>query len=170
MCSSGGDKGIYFNMAGYITAIRTEGAIYASCSTPNCQKKVQEMDGSYRCEKCGSTMKECKYRYMVPMEISDLTGSTYTTLFDDKAVPFFGKTADEMNALHQNSPDDYAKVLKDKVYTTPMNLRCRGRMETYNDQTRAKFTVFEIRPLDFSQYSQALDSAIEFLEQLSEAS
>uniref|UniRef100_A0AC34QQW4 Replication protein A subunit n=1 Tax=Panagrolaimus sp. JU765 TaxID=591449 RepID=A0AC34QQW4_9BILA len=173
MYSDSGEKGAYFNLVGYITNIHPETALYPSCT--KCQKKVQENDGIYHCEKCGTTSKECKYRYLLAVEFTDDTGSTYLTFFDDKATQLFGKTADEMNELRQKSPNDYDMILKSKVFLLMnlrkvfllMNIRCRGRMETYQDQTRVKITVYDIRPLNYAQYTQALEAAVKFMENLS---
>ena len=97
------ERGIYFNSVAMITAIRQENAVYQACPTPGCQKKVQEADGQYRCEKCYKNFPDFKYRFMVSVEISDCVSTGWITLFDDRAEPFFGKSAQEMGDLKNNS-------------------------------------------------------------------
>lgn len=94
------DRGIYFSNVGFIASFRSENAIYKACSSPNCSKKVQDQgDGFYRCDKCNTSSKSFIYRYMVSMEVADPCGSTWVTLFDDKASAFLGKTATELGEL-----------------------------------------------------------------------
>ena len=55
------EKPDYFTVTGAITHIRQENCMYPAC--PTCSKKVVEMGGSWRCEKCDTSYPEPKYRY-----------------------------------------------------------------------------------------------------------
>jgi hypothetical protein len=44
---------------------------------------------------------------MVNLEIADLSGLTWTTLFDEAAISLFGKKADELMELQQNNVNFY---------------------------------------------------------------
>jgi replication factor A1 len=160
----GTDRRIYFSNIGVITQIRQENVIYMACPKPDCSKKVTPNDGGqYRCEKCYRSYDNYTWRYMVSMEVTDATSNAWITLFDDKAQPFFGKPAAEMGELQKNDPDAFKAVLNSKLFTIH-NFRCRARNETYNDVSRAKMLVFDIRQPNFVQYGDALDATIKQLE------
>uniref|UniRef100_A0A7E4VE63 Replication protein A subunit n=1 Tax=Panagrellus redivivus TaxID=6233 RepID=A0A7E4VE63_PANRE len=159
------DRGVYFNSICMIMSIRTENAVYAACPTDNCNKKVTGVDGGYRCEKCCKTTADCKYRYMVNLELSDGVSHAWATMFDDKAVALFGKSADEVAALKDANPEEYKRILTSPVFTT-VNARLRGRTDVYNDVARVRFNLFEIKPVNHEAYSKCLDETIERLEAL----
>lgn len=155
--------GIYVNIFGMITYIRNDSAIYTSCSNDNCNKKVTQVDGNYRCDKCCTVSDTCNYRYMVSLEVSDVSGSMYVTLFDDKAVGLFGKTAKEMNDLMQENKDEYTAVFQSFMFKR-YQLRCRAKREVYNDVVRPRLTVFDIKPVTFDKLGEMLDTSIAKLE------
>jgi replication factor A1 len=158
------EKGIYFNNIGVVTQIRSDNALYMSCANGDCSKKVTQNGSIYQCAANHSST-EYKYRYMVSMEISDICSTTWITLFNDKAEPFFGKTAMEMGELQQSNAEGFKAILNSKVFAMH-NFRCRGKNDTYNDVSRIKHNVFEIRQPNFEQYGIALDAAIKKLEAL----
>jgi hypothetical protein len=59
--------------------------IYDGC--PNCKKGVQPEDTS--CSGCNKNFDKPTSRYIVPIEISDYTGSIWTTAYDEFAVKMF---------------------------------------------------------------------------------
>ena len=158
-------RGVYFDLVGIINNIRMEGAVYPACPTEGCVKKVTEVDSAFRCEKCAQSFPECKYRYTVSMEVGDCTANVWLTLFDEQAVKLFGKTAAEMNTLMRDDREIYNTTFQSKVFTRHQ-FRCRARMDTYNDVTRPRIQVFDVKPLKLDQFSAALDTQIEKLEKL----
>jgi len=60
-----GDKPDYFSLHGTVVYVREENVYYTSCPGQNCQKKVLEQHGSWRCEKCGKSYGTCEYRYVI---------------------------------------------------------------------------------------------------------
>uniref|UniRef100_A0A914Y0Z5 Replication protein A subunit n=1 Tax=Panagrolaimus superbus TaxID=310955 RepID=A0A914Y0Z5_9BILA len=90
-------RGIYFNNVGIVSQLRPDNVLYMSCDNKDCSKKVTEGNGLYGCGN-GHSLSKFKYRYMVSMEISDMCGTAWVTLFD-KAEAFFGKPAQEMGEL-----------------------------------------------------------------------
>ncbi|KAE9556693.1 hypothetical protein FO519_000099 [Halicephalobus sp. NKZ332] len=158
-------RGVYFDMVGVINNVRMEGAIYPACPNEGCIKKVTEVDSAFRCEKCAQSFPECKYRYTVSMEVCDATASVWLTLFDEQATKFFGKNATEMNILMRDDRETYNNTFQSKIFTRHQ-FRCRARMDTYNDVTRPRIQVFDIKTLKLDQFSLALDAQLDKLEKL----
>lgn len=60
-----GDKPDYFQCKAMIHNIRSNNAVYKSCPTAECNKKLVDLEnGSYRCEKCNAEFTNFKYRLL----------------------------------------------------------------------------------------------------------
>ena len=71
--------------------------LYGACNNPRCKKAAEQFS---RCQHCGSYNEQLGKKYMVPVELSDYTGSIWTTAFDDFANDIF----------HRNSRDELSKM------------------------------------------------------------
>jgi replication factor A1 len=91
-----GEKPDYFNLKGTIAFIRNENFCYPACSTEGCNRKVVEEGDGWRCEKCSKTFPQPKYRYILSVAVSDHTGQTWVTAFDEHASQLVGASANEM--------------------------------------------------------------------------
>ncbi|PIO53905.1 hypothetical protein TELCIR_24744, partial [Teladorsagia circumcincta] len=59
-------NGRYMNLKAMITTVKTDNALYQSCSNEGCSKKVVQLGvDQYRCEKCDTTSDSFKWSYMV---------------------------------------------------------------------------------------------------------
>lgn len=56
------DKVDYFSIRGTIMHIKADNICYPACPTPGCNKKVIELNGSWRCEKCNKSFDAPEYR------------------------------------------------------------------------------------------------------------
>ncbi len=62
--SLGLNKVDYFMVKGYVSHIKHDNSLwYLSCPTPGCQKKVNEVDSEYFCEKCNARFPNYDMRY-----------------------------------------------------------------------------------------------------------
>ena len=70
-----------------MTFLRFQGKwFYSSCSNPRCKKNSEAQS---TCRHCGVFNTEVALRYILPVEMSDFTGSLWTTAFDDFANDLF---------------------------------------------------------------------------------
>lgn len=66
-----GDKPDYFQVKATVHLIRTSNAFYKACPTPDCNKKVVDMEnGHYSCEKCAQQFTNFKYRLMLSVSLN----------------------------------------------------------------------------------------------------
>lgn len=62
----GGDKADYYQVCGFIHAVRSANTFYKACPQKDCQKKVVDQEnGTYRCDKCNVESPNFKYRLLV---------------------------------------------------------------------------------------------------------
>lgn len=60
-----GEKPDYFQCKAMVHHIRSNNAVYKSCPTSECNKKLVDLEnGSYRCEKCNAEFTTFKYRLL----------------------------------------------------------------------------------------------------------
>lgn len=62
----GGDKADYYQVCGFVHAVRSGNAFYKACPNKDCQKKVVDQEnGTFRCDKCNVESPNFKYRLLV---------------------------------------------------------------------------------------------------------
>lgn len=158
-----GDKPDYFNMRASVVYIKQEGLYYPACPSQNCNKKVtQEDNDSWRCEKCDTTYPAPEYRYILAANVADHTDSMWISGFNDIGELLIGKTAGELEALKQESETLFTSALHratNKSYH--FNLRCKT--DSFNDQTRVRYTVTKATPMDWSSAANELADEIKAL-------
>ncbi|EGT31912.1 hypothetical protein CAEBREN_17155 [Caenorhabditis brenneri] len=159
------EKGDFASVKAMITRINPNTALYKGCSSEGCQKKVIELDGEFRCEKCNKTMRHFKWLYMMQFELSDETGQVYVTAFGDNATKVVGRTAAEVGELKETKPGEYNAVFEKLKFVSKMwRLRCK--METYNEEVRQKMTVFGVEEVNQDKYIGDLKQFIEQMESI----
>ncbi|KAE9555558.1 hypothetical protein FO519_001229 [Halicephalobus sp. NKZ332] len=164
--NSGDAKGVYFYSFVTITDVKKDGTIvYPACTT--CNKKVTDnQHGGFDCEKCGVRGKASyKLRYMLSVQISDFTDSTYVTLFDDLAQELLGMTAGQMEILKSEDFERYHEVFNSLLHKSFL-ARLRVTNEFYNDMKKTKFNVMSLKPVNYNTKSRILDMALQKLENL----
>ena len=148
----------YFTLKATVNNIKTEKLWYAAC--PTCSKKVtEEANGDFNCEKCGTTMAECTYRYLLQMAVADDTNSAWVSAFNETAGIILDATAKDLAELK----DEDETAFDDKIDIAKFNqllLRCRAKYETWNDVSRLKTNVVAVSPINFVKESSALLAAI----------
>ncbi|EJW86244.1 hypothetical protein WUBG_02846 [Wuchereria bancrofti] len=167
-CGLGRDseKGTLFNITAMISSLKADGALYKSCGTNGCKKKVIEINNQYRCEKCDITLDKYKYVLLMTMEISDFSGSHWVTVFEDKAVKLLKSDAEQLGQLLDNDLlDEYNEVFN-AVRFREYTFRIRAKSEFYNGEEKIKWSVFDINEVNHDKYIDELTRAVSKLEKL----
>uniref|UniRef100_A0A1I7XQ68 Rep_fac-A_C domain-containing protein n=1 Tax=Heterorhabditis bacteriophora TaxID=37862 RepID=A0A1I7XQ68_HETBA len=158
-------NGRYMNIKAMVTATKSDQSLYQACVNEGCQKKVVQLDMHYRCEKCNSTSDSFKWNYMVQMELTDMTGSFWVTMFSAAAAKLFGIEAQQLGELKQNDKEAYEAVFENARFKY-YNWRIRAKAETYNEETRVRYQVIGCDPVPYDKYINHLDLTLQKLEQL----
>ena len=122
-----------------------------------------DLNGPFRCETCAAELEHCQRRYILNMTISDYSGQTWITAFNDEAEKMLnGKTADELNLIMQSDHNKFTEVLN-SLTLRPMRFTLRVKVETVNDEPRVKASVARVAPIDFAKESKTLLGEIQAL-------
>lgn len=155
-------NGRYMSVKARINSIRHETALYQACANENCQKKVVQLDSQYRCEKCNTTSDNFKWHYMVSMELADATGIFWVTAFEKVAEKLFGKTSTQMGELKEMDNEAYQKVFDD-MRSKNYIFRIRAKPETYNEEMRMRYSLFDAQEVNWDKYIAELNRAMDAL-------
>lgn len=159
-------NGRYMNLKAMITTVKADNALYQSCPNDGCSKKVVQLGvEQYRCEKCDTTSDSFKWNYMVQAELTDLTGSVWVTLFSNPATKLFGMEPQKLGDLKEADKDAYNRVFTDICFKY-FNWRINAKPNTYNDETRMRYSVLGCEPVPYDRYIPQLEFTLEKLEQL----
>ncbi|KAB2609461.1 replication protein A 70 kDa DNA-binding subunit B-like [Pyrus ussuriensis x Pyrus communis] len=155
--SLGEDKPVFFSVKAFISSIRPDQAMwYRACKT--CNKKVTEAIGSgYWCEGCQKNDEECSLRYISVARVTDVSGETYLSLFNDEAESVIGCSADELDRLKSQDGDDneFQQKLKEATWV-PHLFRVSVTLNEYNNEKRKRITARAVAPVDFAAESRFL--------------
>ncbi|CAJ0600083.1 unnamed protein product [Cylicocyclus nassatus] len=159
-------NGRYMNLKAMITTIKTDTALYQSCSNEGCSKKVVQLGADqYRCEKCDSSSDTFKWAYMVQAELTDLSGSLWVTMFSNAATKVFGMEAQKLGEMKEVDKEAYDRVLTSVCFKY-FNWRINAKTNTYNEETRMRYSVLGCDPVPYDRYIAQLELTLEKLEQL----
>ncbi|VDK82721.1 unnamed protein product [Onchocerca ochengi] len=160
------EKGVFFNITAMISSLKADGALYKSCGTNGCKKKVIELNNQYRCEKCDITLDKYKYVLLMTVEISDFSGSHWVTVFEDKAVKLLKNDAEQLGRLLDNDLlDEYNEVFN-AVRFREYTFRIRAKSEFYNEEEKIKWNVYDINEVNHDKYIDELVKAVNKLEEM----
>ncbi|AET40553.1 replication factor A subunit protein RFA1 Ecym_6168 [Eremothecium cymbalariae DBVPG len=150
------EKGDYFNVKGAINFLKVDNFAYPACSSEGCQKKViEQTDGTWRCEKCQVDHPNPKWRYMLTISILDETSQIWLTLFNDQAEKLLGMDANTLTKLKNTDSEQFQRVTQ-SVQMNEFDFRIRAREDTYNEETRVRYTVVNLYPLRWKTESEFL--------------
>lgn len=93
------DKGHYLLIKAVVNAVKAENAVYQvipnyfcefsqkfkACPNKGCKKKVTMEGNQYRCEKCNEQFDHYTSMIMLQVELADLNGTAWVTIFDELA-------------------------------------------------------------------------------------
>jgi replication factor A1 len=129
------DNPIYFSVKGSIVFIRPENIAYPACLSQDCNKKVVEVGGEWRCEKCEKTHPKPEYRYILSVSACDHTGQLWLSCFDEAARVVMGMCADQLVELRETDDKAYTDAFQAASCQTWM-FKCRANQDTYQDVQR----------------------------------
>eukprot|EP01130_Rhizamoeba_saxonica_P012898 TRINITY_DN547_c0_g1_i2.p1 TRINITY_DN547_c0_g1~~TRINITY_DN547_c0_g1_i2.p1 ORF type:complete len:448 (-),score=119.80 TRINITY_DN547_c0_g1_i2:37-1380(-) len=140
-----------------ITNIKHEGAtlMYQACPSSTCQKKVEEQSGGFYCPKCDQTYPDFEYRYLLGMFIADHTASMFVSAFNDQGKIILGVPAEVVNESQKNDDIRFKRHFLEASFKT-WNFRIFAKEDTYDGNTRVKYRIDEVKPLNLVQDSNRL--------------
>ncbi|XP_050527598.1 replication protein A 70 kDa DNA-binding subunit-like [Daktulosphaira vitifoliae] len=158
-----GDKADYYSMYSYLVFIKGDSALYKACPKADCQKKVIDRnDGTYRCEKCNDESENFKYRLLLQAQLCDTTGSQWVTMFQEAGEGLLGINTSELGKFYDDDKEEYNNIIHKKMFKM-FETRVRAKLETYNNETRLKVSVMNMKPVDFKLASSKLIADIKRL-------
>ncbi|EDR14355.1 uncharacterized protein LACBIDRAFT_182415 [Laccaria bicolor S238N-H82] len=149
------DKPEYFSARATIMHIKADNISYPACPTQNCNKKVIQDGDSWRCEKCEKSFEAPEHRYIMSLAVADASGQAWFQGFNEVGTTIFGKTANELIAIRDSNSAQY-NVLLHKANCNTYNFSCRAKQDTYNENTRIRYGISRIYPLDYKEEAMAL--------------
>ena len=122
-----------------------------------------DRDAPRRCEKCNSTSAECQRRYIVSCTFIDDSGQAWVSAFNESALELFGKVDADQLAVYKEEVD--GEDGKFEAYMKQFNfqryiLKLRAKADTWNEQTRVKVSIADVKPCDYKAESAALVQAL----------
>ncbi|KAI0748563.1 replication factor-a protein [Daedaleopsis nitida] len=144
------DKVETFSSRATIMHIKSDNIAYPACPTANCGKKVLQMAESWRCEKCDKSYEKPEHRFNVGMAVSDYSGQAWFQGFNEVGQVIFGMSADELIDIKERDDAHFNQVL-DRAIGTTYNFACRASQQSYNDQTRVRYAISRIHPLNYRE-------------------
>jgi replication factor A1 len=113
------DKPDYLNLCGTVTFLKGDKTMYyLACPGENCNKKVTEDMGQYRCEKCQRVYNYCDYRYIFSFQLTDYSSSSWVQCFNEAGEILLGMPAEELHRLKESQQDEekYQSVFEKVAY------------------------------------------------------
>uniref|UniRef100_A0A8C2XE66 Replication protein A subunit n=1 Tax=Cyclopterus lumpus TaxID=8103 RepID=A0A8C2XE66_CYCLU len=151
-----GDKADYYTCIATIVYLRKENCLYQACPSQDCNKKVvDQQNGMFRCEKCDKEFPNFKYRLILSANIADYADNQWVTCFQESAEAILGQNAAYLGQLKDSNEAAFDEVFQQANFNTFV-FRSRVKLETYNDESRIKATVMDVKPVDHKDYSKRL--------------
>jgi replication factor A1 len=157
-----GEKPSYFTTKATVTVLRHDTSFaYASCPTPNCNKKVNEMGvNRFYCEKCQKEYPKCDHRYILNIGFTDHTNTSWLSCFNDIGTLIMGHTADELMQWKQNGDmEKFLACFNMALYKT-FHLKVRAKQESYQGEMKVRCHVTSATPVDYVKGSESLITGI----------
>uniref|UniRef100_H3DFJ8 Replication protein A subunit n=1 Tax=Tetraodon nigroviridis TaxID=99883 RepID=H3DFJ8_TETNG len=151
-----GEKADYYTCIATIVFLRKENCLYQACPSQDCNKKVvDQQNGMFRCEKCDKEFPNFKYRLILSANIADYGDNQWVTCFQESAEAILGQNAAYLGQLKESNEAAFNEVFQQANFNSFI-FRSRVKLETYNDESRIKATVMEVKPVDHKDYSKRL--------------
>eukprot|EP00960_Hanusia_phi_P056962 763411-Hanusia_phi.AAC.1 len=151
-------KADIFTIKGYVTYSNTEKQ-WQYPANPENKKKVVASGDVWIDESTGTQIDTCQRRYISTFAFMDLTGRQWLTCFDEHAQMILGKSADELYELECTDKVAFEGVWK-AAYFKEYMIKVRAKAEEYKGETRAKYSVMSLEPVNYVTESQHLISEI----------
>jgi replication factor A1 len=143
----GMDDQAYYSLKATIVYVKQDNFCYPGC--PTCRKKVTpDTDGTWRCDKCNTSLEKPEYRYMLSLKLVDHTGSQWVTCFDESAAQLINKSANELMEMKEEDESKCTTILQ-QLNTTDYIWRCRARMTTLGENQEVRHQVVSLSTIDW---------------------
>ncbi|KAF2218452.1 replication factor-A C terminal domain-containing protein [Elsinoe ampelina] len=147
----------YFHLKATIVFVKQDSFAYPACLTPECNKKVIEVDpGEWRCEKCDKSHPKPDYRYVMQLNVADYTGQLWLSCFDEVGRMVMGVPANDVQAAREDGDDKKVTDLFQEANCKALMFRCRAKMDTFQDQQRVRYQVLSATPINYAQEAKKL--------------
>ena len=153
----------------FIKSDREGGAWYSACMNAEepCKQRCkvnQQADGMFHCEKCNQSYPDCKYRYIFSATLSDASGTSWVSFFDDQAkVLLDGMDANDLQKImiddNAGGQEAYEAQFA-KAQNTDWVFTCKVKQEFHQDEQRIKTSVQSIHPVDYAKEGRSMLNAI----------
>jgi len=153
------EKAEMFSCRGTILHIKSDNPAYPACPNQTCKKKVIDTGEGWQCEKCEKTWEKPEYRYIISMAVSDHTGQAWLQGFHDVGLAVFNMSADDLMDIKNNDAAKYTAILSNSSYST-FNFACRAKLDTYQNQSRIRYGISRILPLNYREEAGYLKDLI----------
>ncbi|XP_069471464.1 replication protein A 70 kDa DNA-binding subunit [Ambystoma mexicanum] len=151
-----GEKADYFTSVATIVYLRKENCMYQACPSAECNKKVVDLqNGLFRCEKCNQEFPNFKYRLILSANIADYGENQWVTCFQETAEAILGQNATYLGEIKERNEQAYEEVFQNANFRS-YTFRIRVKLETYNDESRIKGTLMDVKPVDHKEYAKRL--------------
>ncbi|KAI8802691.1 hypothetical protein BJ742DRAFT_832334 [Cladochytrium replicatum] len=152
-----GDKPDYFTARASVAYVKTDSVAYPACHSEGCNKKVTEdtISGGWRCEKCQKDFPVPNYRYIISASIADHTGQMWVQVFNDQAEVILGCSANDLMQLRESNKARADAIMSEMLFQE-FTFRVRAKMETYQDESKIRYTVMGCTPLQFPEANEQL--------------
>ncbi|KAI8928253.1 hypothetical protein BC831DRAFT_423805 [Entophlyctis helioformis] len=155
-----GSESDFYTIRAWVSFVRNENIWYPACPNDACKgKKVVEVGSDWRCERCNSSYPTPNYRYILSFSVSDYTGQTWLSTFNEVGEKLLGKSANEMVVLKENNRAEFDRVLEQAVFRQ-YTFNCRAKAETYQDELKVRTTCLEANPVDLAAGSRDMIAMI----------
>eukprot|EP00054_Salpingoeca_dolichothecata_P016813 m.99184 g.99184 ORF g.99184 m.99184 type:complete len:529 (+) comp22156_c0_seq1:804-2390(+) len=150
-----GEKPDYFETKATISYINPKNLLYKACPS-NCKKRMtEEGPNMYHCEKCGYRGRQFRYRIMLTVKISDITGDYWVNHFEENAKTILHKSAEELGAMHEQDEKKFEDYVEAKNFQTFVMV-CRAKLETWQDEQRIRLVSTSVKPVNYKLESELL--------------
>lgn len=91
------------------------------------------------------------------VKVSDSTGETWLSAFNDEAEKIIGCTADDLNDLksEEGEVNEFQTKLKEATWSSHL-FRISVSQQEYNSEKRQRITVRGVSPIDFAAETRLL--------------
>ena len=150
----------WITVAANVSFVKQDGAYYPACAGSfngkACNKKMSDDGGgSWSCARCGYVGAPA-WRYMLAMTLTDHTGATWVTAFNEEAEALLGASAESVRALAGTPAHDaaFAPLLHADVVA-----RLKVFEEVYQETPRVKASIARVSRMDYgAELAPTLDA------------
>jgi len=122
-------------------------------------------NGEFTCDSCRKSYDTCIWRAIQGIQISDETGETWATMFDEDVHKLLKVDSLQLKSLKDNDDAEYQSVLTSANFTEFV-FRFSARKEFYQDQQKLKVTVNEMMPFEPVTVGRKMLSLIKQLKEM----